>query len=116
MIREGENFGLTKTRMRKSLRNMVKTYFMGKKLFLNRMNINEMKVAKNSIPADALISLSFNTGILYPSTFSPNCIILLISVVFWVFFMQEYLIKEKDGTLRQQTAGYRQQTTKAGQS
>ena len=32
-----------------------------------------MNVAKNSIPADALISLSFKTGILYPSTSSPNC-------------------------------------------
>jgi hypothetical protein len=116
MISEGENLGLTKTRTRKSVRNMVKTYLMGIKLFLKRMNIKEMKVAKNSIPADALISLSFNTGMLYPATFSPNCIILLISVVFWGFLVQEYQIKENGGTFRQRTAGYRRQTTSAGQS
>jgi hypothetical protein len=30
------------------------------------------------MPAAALISLSFKTGMLYPSTFSPNCISLLM--------------------------------------
>ena len=38
------------------------------------MNIREINVAKNNIPAAALISLSFKTGISYPFTFSPNCI------------------------------------------
>lgn len=32
-----------------------------------------INMSRNSIPADALISRSFKTGILYPSTFSPNC-------------------------------------------
>ncbi len=44
------------------------------------MNINEVKVAKNSIPAAARISRSFKTGMLYPSTSSPNCIIFFILV------------------------------------
>jgi len=60
-INVGENLGLTKTRMMKSVRNTVRTYLIGKKLFLNRINIKEMKVAKNRIPAAALISLSFKT-------------------------------------------------------
>jgi hypothetical protein len=42
------------------------------------MNIKEVKVAKNNMPAAALISLSFKTGKLYPSTCSPNCISLLM--------------------------------------
>ena len=78
IINVGENLGLTKTRIIKSVRNRVITYFMGKKLFLKIISIKEMNVAKNSIPAAALISLSFKTGMLYPSTFSPNCISLLI--------------------------------------
>jgi hypothetical protein len=64
MISVGENFGLTNTRMIKSVRKMVRTYFIGKKLFLKRMNISEMNVAKNKIPAAALISLSFKTRVL----------------------------------------------------
>ena len=78
IINVGENLGLIKTRMMKSARKAVKTYLMGKKLFLNRINISEIKVAKNNMPAAALISLSFKTGMLYPSTFSPNCISLLM--------------------------------------
>lgn len=78
IIKVGENLGLTKMRMMKSVRKRVITYFIGKKLFLNTISISEMNVAKKSIPADALISLSFKTGILYPSTFSPNCIGLFI--------------------------------------
>jgi hypothetical protein len=58
------------------------TNFIGKKLFLNAININEINVAKNNIPAAALISLSFKTGMLYPSTSSPNFIMLLISIPF----------------------------------
>jgi hypothetical protein len=46
------------------------------------MNIKERKVAKNSIPADALISLSFKTRMLNPSTFSPNCMSLFILLFF----------------------------------
>ena len=63
-INVGENLGLTKTRMTKSARKMVKTYLIGKKLFLKMINIREMKVAKNNIPAAALISLSFKTRML----------------------------------------------------
>ena len=59
IINVGENLGLTKTRTRKSARNRLITYLIGKKLFLNSINIKEMKVAKNSMPAAALISLSF---------------------------------------------------------
>jgi len=63
-ISVGEYLGLTKTRTMKSTRKMVITYLMGKKLFLKRMNINEVKTAKNNIPADARISRSFKTRIL----------------------------------------------------
>jgi hypothetical protein len=62
----------------KSARKQVMTYLIGKKLFLNTISIREIKVAKNNMPAAALISLSFKTGMLYPSTFSPNCISLLM--------------------------------------
>src|SRR5688572_3465194 len=78
IINVGENLGLIKTRMMKSMRKAVMTYLIGKKLFLNTISMREIKVAKNSMPAAALISLSFKTGILYPSTYSPNCISLLI--------------------------------------
>jgi hypothetical protein len=71
-INVGESLGLKKTRIRKSARNIVITYFIGKKLFLNMISIREMKIAKNSTPAAALISLSFKTGMLYPFTCSPN--------------------------------------------
>jgi hypothetical protein len=47
----------------KSMKKKVLTYFIGVKLFLAMISISEMKVAKKSIPADALISLSFRTGI-----------------------------------------------------
>ena len=78
IINVGENFGLIKTRMMKSTRNILITYLINKKSFLNRISIKEVNVAKNNIPADALISLSFKTRMLYPSTCSPNCINLLI--------------------------------------
>jgi hypothetical protein len=42
------------------------------------MSIKEINVARNSMPAEALISLSFKTRMLYPSTFSPNWISLFI--------------------------------------
>jgi hypothetical protein len=64
IISVGEYLGLTKTRMMKSVRNSVITYFIGKKLSLNMISIKEKKVAKNNMPADALISLSFKTGML----------------------------------------------------
>ena len=63
-INVGENLGLIKTRIIKSVKKNVITYFIGKKLFLNMINIKEKNVAKNSMPADALISLSFKTGML----------------------------------------------------
>ena len=73
VINVGENLGFTKTLIMKSARKMVSTYLIGKKLSLNKMNIREVKVARNNMPAAALISLSFKTGVLYPSTCSPNC-------------------------------------------
>ena len=74
MIKVGENFGLIKTRMIKSVTKIVIPYLISKKSALNKMNINDVYMSKNNIPAAALISLSFKTGILYPSTSSPNCI------------------------------------------
>ena len=68
--------------MMKSVRKADMTYLIGKKLFLNTISMREIKIAKNSMPAAALISLSFKTGMLYPSTFSPNCISLLIYLFF----------------------------------
>jgi len=70
--------------MIKSVRNNVITYLMGKKLFLNTINIKDKKVAKNSMPAAALISLSFKTGMLYPFTSSPNFIIVFTFLVLGV--------------------------------
>src|SRR5450432_1895078 len=101
IINVGEYLGLTKTRMMKSVRNRVITYFTGKKLFLKMISIKEKNVAKNNMPADALISLSFKTGMLYPSTSSPNFISLFIFSVLWLYegdkyeklTIQEYLIK-----------------------
>ena len=78
MINVGENLGLIKTRIIKSARKTVNTYLIGKKLFLNTTNMAEIKVAKNRMPADALISLSFKTGKSYSSIFSPNCMIVFI--------------------------------------
>jgi hypothetical protein len=63
MIRVGEYRGLTKIRMIKSTRKKVITYLIGRKSFLNTINSREVKVARNRIPAAALISLSFKTGI-----------------------------------------------------
>ncbi len=90
IINEGENLGFTKTRIMKSMRKMVITYFIGKKLFLNRISIKEMNVAKNHMPADALISLSFKTRILYPSTSSPNCIRLFLFLFVIVSILNIY--------------------------
>ena len=64
IIRVGENFGLMKTRMIKSVRNKVMTYFIKIKFCLKSISINDIKTNKNRIPADALISRSFNTGTL----------------------------------------------------
>lgn len=107
IINVGENLGLTNTRMMKSARNRVITYLNGKKLFLNTMNIKEVNVAKNSMPADALISLSFKTGMLYSFTFSPNCISLFIFLFFiagiWVFLYKiTYLKKAVKGAADKQ--------------
>jgi len=61
VISVGENLGLTKTRMMKSTRKKVMTYLIGRKLFLKATSMKELNMAKNRIPADALISLSFKT-------------------------------------------------------
>ncbi len=50
-------------------------------------NIQARNIKKYSIPAEALISRSFKTGILYPSTVSPNCFNFLILLSsFWSIF------------------------------
>jgi hypothetical protein len=41
---------------------MLSTYLIRRKLFLKMISIKEVKVAKNKMPAAALISLSFKTG------------------------------------------------------
>jgi hypothetical protein len=64
---------------------MVMTYLTGKKLPWKIITIKDVKTAKKKSPADALISLSLRTGILYPSTLSPNCIIL--------FMVKEFLTR-----------------------
>lgn len=94
IINVGESLGLTKTRIMKSARNIVITYLIGKKLFLKRMNISEINVAKNNIPAAALISLSFKTRVVYPSTFSPNCIMVFI-FLFFTNSIRKILCKDK---------------------
>ena len=64
IINVGEYFGLTKTRIIKSVRKAIIVYFMSKKSPLNKINIKEKNINRKSIPAEALISLSFKTGIL----------------------------------------------------
>jgi hypothetical protein len=97
IINVGENLGLTKTRIMKSARNTVRTYLTGKKLFLKRINISEMKVAKNKIPAEALISLSFKTRMSNPSTFSPNCMSLFIGLIFILLILTSKTLDEMWG-------------------
>jgi len=46
MISEGENLGLTNTRMIKSVRNIVMAYFASKKSLLNAMSISAKKMTK----------------------------------------------------------------------
>ncbi len=46
------------------------------------ISIKEINITKNSIPADALISRAFKTGMLYPFTSFPKAIILFISLPF----------------------------------
>ena len=81
IINVGENLGFIKTRMRKSVKNKEMTYFTGTKFPLDKISTKEMNTAKNSMPAEALTSRSLRTGILYPSTVSPNCIILFIFLI-----------------------------------
>lgn len=81
-INVGEYFGFTKTRMIRSVRKIIRTYLIIKKFSLKRISIKEMNRNRKRIPADALISLSFKTGIVYPSTSSPNPIILFALFIF----------------------------------
>src|SRR5450755_2004849 len=78
MIKVGEYLGLINTRMIKSVRKNVTEYFASKKSFVKRITNNAVKMNRNRIPAAALISLSFRTGMSYPGTFSPNAIILFM--------------------------------------
>jgi hypothetical protein len=92
IISRGENFGLIKTRISKSVRNTEMTYLISKKLSLNRMNIKATNINTNRIPADALISLSFKTGALYPSTSSPNFINLFAFFIFLILNKRRFLL------------------------
>lgn len=82
IIKVGEYFGLTKTRIIKSVKKKVTTYFMSRKFCLKRTSMRDIKTNKNNIPADARISRSLRTGMLYPLTSSPNFIILFILFFF----------------------------------
>ena len=77
-IREGENIGFTKTRMIISVKNTVTKYLSTKKSPSKCTCMIEANRTKNSNPAEALISRSFKTGVLYPATVSPKFIVLLI--------------------------------------
>jgi len=81
-INVGENRGLTNTRIMKSVRNKVMLYFISKKFPFDKIRNSDISSSKNSMPAAALTSRSFKTGMLYPSTSSPNFIILLI-LIYW---------------------------------
>ena len=85
IIKVGEYLGLTRTRMIKSVKKKVIKYFTNRKSSKNILRIQAENITKNIIPADALISLSFNTGMLYPSTVSPN---------FLAFIFTPFLLKE----------------------
>ena len=87
IIKEGESLGFTNTRMSRSVRKTIITYLISKKFPLNKMSIKEINMNTNRIPAEALISRSFKTGTVYPSTSSPN----FINVLF--FFIICFLIK-----------------------
>ncbi len=82
IINVGEYFGFTKTRISRSARKIIITYLISKKLPLYKIIIKEMNINRNRIPADALISRSFKTGVLYPSTSSPNFITLIFFFIF----------------------------------
>src|SRR3989304_10320370 len=73
IINEGEYLGLMNVRIMKSIRKMVLTNLIMKKSSLKMTSIQARNIKKYSIPAEALISRSFKTGMLYPSTISPNC-------------------------------------------
>ncbi len=66
---------------------MVTAYFNIKKSPLKTTVSIEINIIKNNIPAAALISRSFRTGILYPSTLSPNFIILFIDTSLWFIIL-----------------------------
>ena len=66
---------------RKELENMVL-----KKLLqaIEKDQEKKLNIIKKSIPAAALISRSFKTGMLKPSTSSPNFIIFFIFILFFI--------------------------------
>ena len=64
IINVGANLGFIITLIAKSVKKKVITYFIIMKLPLKRMNIKDKNVNKKSIPAEALISRSFKTGML----------------------------------------------------
>jgi hypothetical protein len=56
-----------------------------------------MKIAKNSMSANALIPFSFKTRMLYPSTFSKLYKVIHFFIFYYKhsdIFIQEYLIQE----------------------
>src|SRR5206468_5309370 len=85
IISVGENLGLIKTRMIRSVRKTIMTYLISKKFPLKRINIKEINMNTNRIPADALISRSLRTGILYPFTSSPNLISLFAFFIYSLY-------------------------------
>lgn len=71
-INDGENFGFIKTLIKKSIKKIIINVFIAKKS-LKIQKLIKIGIAKNNkIPAQALTSLSFKTGISYQSTFSQN--------------------------------------------
>lgn len=87
MIKVGENLGLTKIRIRISVRKIVIAYFSIKNSPLRMTASTEISIIKNSNPAAALIFRSFKTGMLYSSTSSHNFSILFVP--FSIFFNEQ---------------------------
>src|SRR5665647_3137096 len=75
----------------KSVRNKVILYFISRKFPFDKIRNSDISSSKNNIPAAALTSRSFKTGMLYPSTSSPNLIILLISIYLFLVFVDNAL-------------------------
>jgi len=60
-MRVGENMGLMRTRIKKSVKKAMITYLISKKSCSKKTNTNAMNITRNMMPAAALISRSFKT-------------------------------------------------------